>query len=250
MRFLKRKTWHRAARGLVSLTVLLGVCAMMFPLPISPPAVETQEKDDSEPFPCQDRPCGCQSASQCWKKCCCFTNTQKLAWAKSRGVRVPEYVKLAAQREADSERELCSLPKPESDRGLMLAAGSDNKTGSHDRISTKSVKSPTCIHCRPSGSRDAASPGNSAIADNKADSQHSDATKPVRKSRSRKWLLAVSAAKCHGQGPFGLAVLSALIPDAPCVDVSAGMIVESCIPVSELLASATLRPPLPPPKIG
>ncbi|MFM8539850.1 MAG: hypothetical protein ACKOES_17535 [Planctomycetaceae bacterium] len=39
-------------------------------------------KDRSRPFPCRDKPCGCVSADQCFKKCCCHTPAQLLAWAK------------------------------------------------------------------------------------------------------------------------------------------------------------------------
>jgi hypothetical protein len=60
-------------------------------------------KDCSVPFPCQHRTCGCRSAQQCWKKCCCFTNSQKLAWAKANRVQAPAFVVAAAQREASAE---------------------------------------------------------------------------------------------------------------------------------------------------
>jgi hypothetical protein len=39
-------------------------------------------KDRSRPFPCRDKPCGCVSAEQCFKKCCCHTPAQLLAWAR------------------------------------------------------------------------------------------------------------------------------------------------------------------------
>src|SRR5437868_1752138 len=56
-------------------------------------------KDRSRPFPCQDHRCGCLSAEQCWRSCCCFTNSQKLAWAAEHGIRPPAYVFTAAARE-------------------------------------------------------------------------------------------------------------------------------------------------------
>lgn len=39
-------------------------------------------KDRSRPFPCRDKPCGCVSAEQCFKTCCCHTPAQLLAWAR------------------------------------------------------------------------------------------------------------------------------------------------------------------------
>jgi hypothetical protein len=63
-------------------------------------------------------------------------------------------------------------------------------------------------------------------------------------------VLAISAAACHGQGPFRVALITALIPESPLISVAYTIPTDPCIPVSEQLQSATLRPPLPPPKIG
>lgn len=82
---------------LTSLTVAVGICASIFPLPLdwhAPPG-----KDLSAPFPCQHRACGCKSAQHCWKRCCCFTNTQKLAWARAHKIPAPFYVVVAAASE-------------------------------------------------------------------------------------------------------------------------------------------------------
>ena len=85
-------------RRLAAVLLLSVSLLMLFPVSVRFSAVEG--KDQSEPFPCQDRPCGCRTAAQCWKKCCCFSNSQKVAWAKSHGVQVPEEVVTAARKEA------------------------------------------------------------------------------------------------------------------------------------------------------
>jgi len=41
------------------------------------------------PFPCQDHPCGCRSAAQCWGECCCFSREEKLAWAARHNIQPP-----------------------------------------------------------------------------------------------------------------------------------------------------------------
>jgi hypothetical protein len=51
-------------------------------------------------FPCRDRSCGCRTAEQCWKSCCCHSNREKLAWAEQHGVTPPDYVVVAAKNEA------------------------------------------------------------------------------------------------------------------------------------------------------
>ncbi len=97
------KTRMQWAPRLISLAVLFGICCSVVPLPVG----QRLAKDLSEPFPCQHRACGCRSADQCWKKCCCFTNSQKVAWAKSHRVRLPAAVLASAKRE-------CSLDKQRS----------------------------------------------------------------------------------------------------------------------------------------
>jgi hypothetical protein len=43
-------------------------------------------KDRSQPFPCMDKPCGCDTADRCFTSCCCHTPAETLAWARAHGV--------------------------------------------------------------------------------------------------------------------------------------------------------------------
>jgi hypothetical protein len=61
------------------------VSAVGLPVPALP------HKDIGQPFPCQNRPCGCQSAEQCWRSCCCFTPEEHWAWARAHHVEPPAY---------------------------------------------------------------------------------------------------------------------------------------------------------------
>jgi len=36
-----------------------------------------------------NRPCGCASAEQCWRSCCCTTKTERIAWAKEHLGYIP-----------------------------------------------------------------------------------------------------------------------------------------------------------------
>lgn len=85
------------ARRAIAFCALAGFVAGTTGLPM--PRVSLPGKDRSKPFPCQDRQCGCASAEQCWRGCCCFTNREKLAWAAKHGVTPPDYVFAAAERE-------------------------------------------------------------------------------------------------------------------------------------------------------
>jgi len=82
-------------RAAVAVLLVAGFCAQFVPIPYA----VAPAKDRSTPYPCMDRPCGCASAEQCWKSCCCFTNQEKVVWAAKHAVQLPEYVVAAAQHE-------------------------------------------------------------------------------------------------------------------------------------------------------
>jgi hypothetical protein len=78
-----RRLGHRLCTGLALVAYLLTASGVPLPLPA--------DKDHSLPFPCQDHACGCRSAEECWRHCCCFSPEEKLAWARDHGVRPPAY---------------------------------------------------------------------------------------------------------------------------------------------------------------
>jgi hypothetical protein len=87
-------------------------------IPLPSPATVARS---AERYPCEDCGCGCRSAEQCWRHCCCLTNRQKIDWASRNGVAVPDYVLAAAERETGSSQHPgclncppASSPKPES----------------------------------------------------------------------------------------------------------------------------------------
>jgi hypothetical protein len=73
-------------RRLVAGISLANYLWLLVGLPLPVPA----EKDLSQPFPCQHHHCGCANADQCWERCCCFSQAEKLAWARAHGVAPPE----------------------------------------------------------------------------------------------------------------------------------------------------------------
>ncbi len=85
MRCLRRYRRFRTARRRV--VVMLAIVAYLattigFPLP----AAVTKR---GGAFPCQHHACGCATAAQCWDHCCCFTPSEKLAWAHEHHVEPP-----------------------------------------------------------------------------------------------------------------------------------------------------------------
>ena len=214
MRTPYRKLSNPVYRWLSCLSVGFVLCAVLLPMPVSLRPDDGVEKDLSQPFPCQNRPCGCRSAEQCWKKCCCFTNSQKVAWAKANGVDLPDYVLAAAKKESADVKESCALCSKTKDSG--------GKSKCEESIASRNSK-----------------PQSSAT----------QAPKVFARTKTSKWVLSVYAAECQGQPSTTICFPATIIP-ARIVPVTISVeMTEIVHEMSERLSSATLRPPLPPPKI-
>ncbi len=229
---------HRPLR----LAVAVGLCATLLPLPMAPPPQISPDKDSSEAYPCQHRPCGCQSAAQCWKKCCCFTNTQKVAWARAHHIAVPEFVLAAAKQEArhQSAPEVCSLPNSVLDTSSAITTPG------------------RCSRCRTKFELAKSSPC--------AESATSRVTKPhSRSSRTRKevpptdyhgksargkWVMALIAAECQGQGTLSFCFPVSILSARLALVIRSTAVIETVRCESERLQPSSLRPPLPPPKVA
>ena len=114
---------QRAIAVVLLLGLLLGIAGV--------PVITVAKKDRSRPYPCQNRPCGCASADECWHHCCCLNNRQKVAWARENGVTPPDFVIAAAERE----------------QAEAVAAGDNDEHGTHAlalpaRLARATAKSP------------------------------------------------------------------------------------------------------------
>ena len=90
----RRKTFWRCLRrrccaGLALVAYLIAAAGI--PLPAA-----HARKETSQPFPCMNNLCGCETAEQCWRGCCCLTPEQRWAWAKANDVQPPEYAERPA----------------------------------------------------------------------------------------------------------------------------------------------------------
>ncbi len=214
MRAPYRILTNRRCRWLTGLLVGFVACVILLPMPVSLVSKSGPGKDLSEPFPCQNRPCGCRSAEQCWKKCCCFSNTEKVAWAQTNGVKLPDYVVVAARKEVRAKKNSCAL------------CAKENKKSSKTTRATSKVS----VSSQP---------------------QKATPQAPVSRLRSSssKWVMTMYAAECQGQAPFSFSFPASIIPRPVVAVTQAPCLLENVHPQSERLNSATARPPLPPPKI-
>lgn len=211
MFFRQVTDWCPVRRRLYSLMLLLSVCASIAPIPLASPT--RSEKDTSRPFPCQNRPCGCRSAEQCWKQCCCFTNAQKIAWARANQVAAPDYVHVAAAQESKSpvsRKPCCSTRSKEA-----LCCRSESlidESGGHEP---------------------------SQVAQSDADKADDD--------ESVDYVIAVMAEQCRGQSTFWNSLPWAVIPEVTLTEplVNVEPVDHGAAPA---LPTITYQPPAPPPR--
>jgi hypothetical protein len=107
---LPSRTPAASVRRLLALAV--AVAQLVGSIGIAP--VRAGSPDSSDPYPCQNHPCGCRTAAACWAgPCCCFTMREKVAWANENGVAPPEHaLRLAAEEPAVSALPSCCAVKP------------------------------------------------------------------------------------------------------------------------------------------
>lgn len=209
--------WRRQARRAVALVVLFVVCVRIVPIPLAP--ATGPEKDRSAPFPCQNRPCGCRSAEQCWKKCCCFSNAQKLAWAEANSVQPPEYVVAAANKEqpvsACGTGGCCHQPT----KALVAIDTTQPTAAAKPQLSScKKLSKPP-------------NPSSKTPADNRSDV-----------------VIIALAEGCQGHSSFWNSLPWSILPDPMIPPAFLANDGEQFLPVSEVVVQLNERPPVPPPR--
>ena len=123
---------------------LLALWLLMLQMPISMPVLGSSGKDLSVPFPCMHRACGCRSAAECWKSCCCTTKAERIAFAKSHAVAIPKDVEEAMVDVAPARRACCATHSKTCDAGTK-AKSRDDETG-HETVVLRAV-----MRCRGLG---------------------------------------------------------------------------------------------------
>ncbi len=97
MRMFARLIFRRPiGRRCVCALLLLAYSITAAGVPIS---IGSSPQKSGEIFPCMASSCGCRSADQCWRSCCCHSLTERLAWARKRGIEPPAFA-LAQARAA------------------------------------------------------------------------------------------------------------------------------------------------------
>jgi hypothetical protein len=212
----------------ISALLVIALCGLfVFPIPIIEVGSVFGDragsgKDTSVPFPCMLKSCGCRNAEDCWRGCCCFTNTQKLAWATKNNVDVPAYVVDAAHKEQQS-------PESSSSHGVwlsLLATFFAPATSAHgadccSKSSDSSSPEAACCTAPSAGSQDV----------------------------SVRLVSTVKALQCRGLSLTLALASTMLVSSAPRVEIGREFPDVVVAITSETLPDATLRPPVPPPRL-
>ncbi len=135
MRLLLCRAVVRSIRGRTARILLLT--AYLFTAAGVPLPAGDLAHTSGELFPCSDCACGCASAEQCWRSCCCHSLAERFAWARVHGVRPPEFAITEARR---TRIDLAWLLEP---------PGVDAKTPSASCCARQLVAdAPACCHSK------------------------------------------------------------------------------------------------------
>ena len=267
MTFIRKTLAGHRTGGWVSAMLLLSLCAcFVFPLPgnLSTTAGPGAGKDASSPFPCLFRTCGCLSANDCWKKCCCFSNVQKVAWAKKNNVQIPDFVSEAAVVEQKKQAAVPSQTDPLTDPSLaetpqrtvashLLNTILGEMMGFlHDKNPAADQMEPTVAFATkspslPEPSAACETPNHCCNANNdKAPEGSQSSAKP----QSRwKWVSFVKSLECSGMNLVHLVLSTALVPQTPSLPEFPTAPRTTQWPTSERLPDSAAQSPTPPPRL-
>ena len=231
--------------------LLFCCCAPFVPLPyaVSP------AKDSSVPYPCMNRPCGCDSAEQCWRNCCCFSNQQKVEWAKKHSVTLPNYVLAAAKREsiASVSQEKPACPHCVQTQKSVVSTSSNsvlNCQTTNSKTKTKTAaKTPAVQQAGSAVKTRQQSPSDRCCESGTcASCDDSASTKVVQ--TTRKYLYGLSAQQCRGMQSLWLILSMSMMPEAVTV-ANASNADESYLQWTiPLLWECERAAPEPPPRLG
>lgn len=238
--------WRRALAGVALMCHLFT--ALGFPVPAA-------THKNGAPFPCQDHPCGCPTAEQCWAgDCCCFTLEEKLAWAEARGVEPPAHVRPMVEVRKPTptpkrKKSCCDQDGPHDAPTPAKIAATPSCCASALRPAKPSCCSAEIKH-RANLDCPTYVPATSAktCCDAAVEPSHED-TPPTDNRAGVRWVGGVIAQKCRGQGPGGLLQLEpAIVPNVTPVPVAVSDRSDHPAPRSDRAVSVSHLPPTPPPR--
>ena len=205
-------------------------------------------KDRSRPFPCMDKPCGCDTAERCFTNCCCHTPAETLAWATAHGVEPALLVALQRRVNGDAAAGVQGVAMPTAKKPSCCSAAAPRAEPSCcsavPTVADPEIPSGS-QHC---GNRQAPAPADRAVADVPVSAEREPPAdgEPSQQPRSRAVTLRAMLA-CGGIVAEWFAAGAALPP--PRVEVSlVTSVLEVRTPADEAGTCLRASPAAPPPR--
>ena len=169
------------------------------PLPLP-----TLKKSD-QPFPCQTRSCGCQTAEQFWTGCCCFSPEERWAWARANHIEPPAYAERPSVREAVVQLPVEKAEKPD-EPSTCCCCSSRNEAAPE----CESQVASSCCH----KSEEASSP----LSPGERGEKERHPLSPLERGEKESptgWLIGSAALKCKGGNILWLTLAADSFPSPP-----------------------------------
>jgi hypothetical protein len=213
--------WQKASGRSLGRRLIAGLtlaaylaAAVGFPLPAR------ARTKGGPPFPCQNNPCGCQSAEQCWQHCCCYTVEERWAWARANHVEPPPY---AAKPSGGGWRTV---------RLRDRAAAADHPAGCPCRAAAAETVS-GCTHCAPAPAA-------------KSCCKKKPKAAPRRTTRGVRLALGLTTNHCRGNATLWVGT-GAVLPAVPQPSWQPFVTPQGWLPFTNVRARDELGPPPAPP---
>jgi hypothetical protein len=208
------RIWGRRITAVVSLAGYL-LTTVGVPVPAS------IQKERGVAYPCQHHACGCTSAAECWNNCCCYSTSQKLAWAREHNVTPPAQLLAAEEHEHDES----------GDHDAHVATASS-------QAQPKSCCAKNAAHAEPAGA--------SCVADDcSGHVRVSDADRQASRVTFVSWVMA---RKCRGLAEYWCLSGAALPPPSLVTWQFQWDVVERIAYAGATHVSGEDPPPVPPPQ--
>jgi hypothetical protein len=227
----RHNLWPTLGRKLCASVALVayGAAVLGFPLP------GTVEKDRSQPFPCQNQPCGCRHAEDSREHCCCFSREAKEAWARSHQVD-PHRVVAASDSEPSPGGSCCAGQKLACHQPADSVGGAADSSGQARTDCQSVLQSCSSDACAASTCSQPAAPPS-------AEGTACQARNELR------WQLGVRALQCRGLTNFWVSMGAVLPTHRPVTWSPCGTLTDWLPLVAVFPITRSLCPPDPPPRL-
>jgi len=205
-------------------TIAYSILALGIPLPLP------SGKTSKEIYPCMNHHCGCQSAEECWRNCCCMTLEERLIWARENHVRPPDYV--LAEARAKGIEWAAYWPSEENHQDSIQCMAMRSAAGD---AGCQQASGP-CPCCKPAAHQRAC-----------CACERCTKAKPSER-QSEGGILLMNALKCHGVGDNWQGMAVSLPPPIAFQFLFSDEAVGKVNFFSLHFSSASFLPDVPPPR--